>query len=363
MRNKRCGDRKGLGYERGRHAGCIKNFGVKRRTARLAVGGAGVLGLCALLLASSSSAQSMTREEKRQQELMELQKRFEWWPSDAMPQPRQDAERGGYWWMPRVPGEIHPWGNRGYIYVRKIFVEVEPQEAPVVEEEAPVAEEKAPPPKPEMRRFMLIKKIVDNVKIYFDYNKADLRDDTLPILKKAVNTLNKYPDTNIIISGHCDTRGSKAYNLELGSRRADAVRRHMVEAGIAKERIQIASRGELDAVAPVRDIVGMQKDRNAQFMIAEVEEALVPYGEEPPEPGMRRVGEDKYLLEKERDVTSEIRVGTKKYVVKKGDTLWTIAAKHLGSGHRWRYLYEVNKDKIRDPNKLLPGTTLIIPIE
>jgi nucleoid-associated protein YgaU len=43
--------------------------------------------------------------------------------------------------------------------------------------------------------------------------------------------------------------------------------------------------------------------------------------------------------------------------------LWKIAAKELGGGHRWKYLYELNKDKIKNPNKLKPGTKITIPIE
>lgn len=49
----------------------------------------------------------------------------------------------------------------------------------------------------------------------------------------------------------------------------------MLENGISEDRIKIVSRGKLNAVAPITDIVGMQKDRNAQFMIAEVEEIML----------------------------------------------------------------------------------------
>ena len=45
------------------------------------------------------------------------------------------------------------------------------------------------------------------------------------------------------------------------------------------------------------------------------------------------------------------------------DTLSKIAKEQLGAAHRWKYLYELNKDKINDPNKLKPGKKIIIPIE
>ena len=60
---------------------------------------------------------------------------------------------------------------------------------------------------------------------------------------------------------------------------------------------------------------------------------------------------------------TEVKVSTKEYVIQKNDSLWNIAKRELGSGHRWKYLYEINKDKIKDPNKLKAGVKIIIPVE
>ncbi|MCK5655965.1 MAG: hypothetical protein KAI03_06725, partial [Candidatus Aureabacteria bacterium] len=43
---------------------------------------------------------------------------FQWWPTDAKPSPVEDEDRGGYWWWPDVPGNMRPYGNRGFVYVR-----------------------------------------------------------------------------------------------------------------------------------------------------------------------------------------------------------------------------------------------------
>ena len=51
------------------------------------------------------------------------------------------------------------------------------------------------------------------------------------------------------------------------------------------------------------------------------------------------------------------------YTVQKGDTLWKIAEDFYGDGKKWNNIYRMNKDCIRDPNKLKPGTRLVIPIE
>ena len=298
----------------------------------------------------SYASDNLTKEEKKKQELEKLQERFQWWPTDAQPGPVKDELRGGYWWWPKEPGEARPWGNRGYVYVYKIIYDYK--------------EEELPPPEPqELRPSLLIKKIIKNVKIYFDYDKADLRDDAKNILTQAASTLKRNPESSILITGNCDIRGSEAYNEKLGRRRGESVKKFMLGSGVNEERIKIISRGKLDAIAPVTDLIGMQKDRNAQFMIAEVKEVMLPYQGEPDIPRVKKIEEGKYLIEEEKKVESEIKVTTREYVIQKGDSLWKIAKKELGDGNRWKYLYELNKDKIKNPNKLRAGQKIIIPIE
>lgn len=292
---------------------------------------------------------TVDKEARHKAELDDLQKEFSWWPTDAKPSPVKDAERGGYWWWPNQPGQKSPWGNRGYVYVYKMIFDYK--------------EEELPPPQPkELRPSLLIKKIIRNVKVYFDYNKAGLRDDAVKVLKAAVKTLNRNPEADILITGNCDIRGSENYNDKLGKARGEAVSKYMLNNGIPQERIRIVSRGKLDAVAHITDLVGMQKDRNAQFMIAVVEEVMIPYEGQPPLEA-KPLEEGKFIEEKNETVEGEVRVSTKEYTIQKGDSLWMIAQRELGNGYRWKYLYEINKDKLKNPNKLKAGTKIVIPIE
>ncbi len=315
-----------------------------------------LLTLVSFLPSTTASAQWLdkkTREEKRKGELETMQKEFDWWPSDALPGPVKDEKSGGYWWWPKEPGQVRPWGNRGYVYVYKIIFDYKAEELP-------------PPEPKELRPSLLIKKVLRNVKVYYDYNKSDLRDDAVKILEKAVYTLSRNPDASILITGNADIRGSETYNEKLGKARGEAVKQYMLQNGITEERIKIISRGKLDATAPVTDLVGMQKDRNAQFMIAEVEEVNLPYGGPPqgvPETEVKVIDEGKYEIQQEEKVESEIKVSTKEYIIQKNDSLWKIAQKELGNGNRWKYLYEMNKDVIKNPNKLKAGTKIIIPVE
>lgn len=295
----------------------------------------------------SLSGCAMDRESKRKSQMDDLQKQFSWWPTDAKPAPVKDAQAGGYWWWPQQPGEMRPWGNRGYVYVYKIIFDYKSEEIP---------------PEQKMRPSLLIKKILKNVKVYFDYNKSLIRGDAKKILLSAVTTLRHNPETDILITGNCDARGSEEYNQKLGQKRGAAVKRFMIENGIPEERIRIVSRGKLNAVAHVSDLVGMQKDRNAQFMIAEVEEVNIPSEGIPPSDATK-VEEGKYISNETEEVASAVKVSTKEYVIQKNDSLWKIAEKELGNGSRWKNIYELNKEKIKNPNKLKSGTTIEIPVE
>lgn len=304
--------------------------------------------ICLFVTVSIGYGSAAELEGKHKAQMDEMQKKFHWWPTDAKPNPVKD-ERGGYWWWPKDKGTVSGlWGNRGYIYVYKIIYDYK--------------EGLPEPKKDELRASLLVKKIHKNVKVYFDFDKSDIREDAVNVLEQGVALLNKNPETDILITGNCDIRGSEKYNEKLGLRRGESVKQFMVDRGIPESRIKIVSRGKLDAIAYVKDLLGMAKDRNAQFMVAEVEEINIPYAGDIPE-GATAVEEGKYVEEKQENVESEPKASTKEYIIQQNDSLWKIAQSQMGSGHRWKYLYELNKDQIKNPKKLKAGTKIIIPVE
>lgn len=284
---------------------------------------------------SNSNGLSFPKVQTKEDE--ELAKRFSWWPTDAKPGPVKDPNRSGYWWWPDVPGQARPWGNQGFVYVRKIIFDYKSSEG-------------------QMKPSLVIKRILKNVKIYFDYDKSELRDDAKDILTKAMYTLEHNPKTSILITGNADVRGSEQYNQKLGERRAASVKAFMEEQGLPDDRIKILSRGKLDALAPPHDLVGMQKDRNAQFMIAEVEEVMIPADK-------AAAFQDKKEIEEKQEIESAVKVSEKEYTIKAGDTLWSIAKREYGDGRQWKRLYDYNKDVIKNPNRPKKGTVIKIPIE
>ncbi len=269
-------------------------------------------------------------------------KEFEWWPTDSKPGPYKDPERRGYWWWPEVPGQVRPWGNQGYIYVLKIIYDYKSSEG-------------------EMKPSLIIKKIIKNVKVYFDYDLYGLRDDAVKALDSALYTLDRNPKADILVTGNTDQRGSEQYNQKLGERRAQAVREYLLSKGLPEARIRILSHGKLNALAPTNDIVGMQKDRNAQFMIAEVEEVMIPASQ-----GHlfeKKEKEENKVIEEKKTFEGEIRVKFKDYIIQPGDTLWKIAEREFGNGRQWKRVYDFNKEVIADPNKPRKGTRIRIPLE
>jgi outer membrane protein OmpA-like peptidoglycan-associated protein len=298
------------------------------------------------------------RNTRREDDMKQLQETFSWWPTDAKPAPVKDEVKGGYWWWPATTGSVKDlWGNRGFIYVYKLIYDYK-------EKDVAIPVEPTPAPKIETKASLLIKKIIRNVKIYYDYNKADLRQDHMPILERAVGSLQRNPTSSILITGNCDVRGSEEYNMKLGKKRSDSVKDYMLSHGITEDRIKIVSRGKLDAVAPVKDVMGMQKDRNSQFMVAEVDEVNIPADQVPSQTANLQVSDNgTYNVEEKENVESAPQASTREYTIQPNDSLWKIAQNELGNGNRWQYLYELNKERIKNPNKLKKGTVIILPVE
>lgn len=65
------------------------------------------------------------------------------------------------------------------------------------------------------------------------------------------------------------------------------------------------------------------------------------------------------VQEPPRETTSAPKAAN--YTVKSGDCLWNIAKKQLGDGSRWKEIYELNKDKIKNPNLIYPNQSLTMP--
>ena len=87
---------------------------------------------------------------------------------------------------------------------------------------------------------------IDN--IYYDYNKATIRQDAKPALDQLITLLNQNPTMKIQLNSHTDCRGSDVYNMKLSQNRARSVVNYLVERGISADRLQSKGFGETNPV-------------------------------------------------------------------------------------------------------------------
>lgn len=105
--------------------------------------------------------------------------------------------------------------------------------------------------------------------IHFAFNSDRIEAQFEDELEAKLRILQRYPRVAIQIGGHCDDRGADEYNLALGQRRAAAVKRWLVDRGIAESRIEILSYGEERPLSPGEDESAMALNRRADFLVTD----------------------------------------------------------------------------------------------
>src|SRR5207245_2283522 len=74
-------------------------------------------------------------------------------------------------------------------------------------------------------------RIAMSAEVFFDLDKADVKNEATPSLEKVVTVLQSYPRSEVTIEGHTDAKGLEAYNQKLSERRATSVRQWLVVKG------------------------------------------------------------------------------------------------------------------------------------
>jgi peptidoglycan-associated lipoprotein len=85
---------------------------------------------------------------------------------------------------------------------------------------------------------------IDGYLSYFDYDSAVLSQQTLSGLLLVADYLKSNPAVQILVEGHCDERGTRDYNIALGHKRAEAVRKQLARMGVDRQRITTKSFGK-----------------------------------------------------------------------------------------------------------------------
>lgn len=104
-------------------------------------------------------------------------------------------------------------------------------------------------------------------KVLFGFNSAQLGNNAQTNLDKLVEILKRYPDTDITVIGHTDSRGTDEYNQSLSERRANEVVTYLRNQNISSSRLSSKGMGETDPVATNETEEGQAQNRRVEFVI------------------------------------------------------------------------------------------------
>ena len=101
--------------------------------------------------------------------------------------------------------------------------------------------------------------------IYFDYDRAEIKSEYVPIVTAHAQYLNGNPARKLRLEGHSDERGSREYNIGLGERRAQSVRRALLLQGVNETQLTTVSYGEERPAVQGSDESAYSKNRRVEL--------------------------------------------------------------------------------------------------
>lgn len=214
--------------------------------------------------------------------------------------------------------------------------------------------------------------------IYFDNDKYILLDESLVIIHQVASKMQADTSICVELRGFCDNTASVEYNQTLSQNRSNVTQRELMGVyGISADRMVANGRGKLTnpptSYRPNRRVefrfmskADLEKVRAA--VAAEDAKAL----EQQEKPQNQPVKEEKApVTEKQTSTTAqsvtfaEPRTYTEfiaKETIQAGRTLTRLAKRYYGEGVFWVYIYEANKSKIKNPDRIPEGLQLQIPV-
>jgi peptidoglycan-associated lipoprotein len=102
--------------------------------------------------------------------------------------------------------------------------------------------------------------------IYFDYDKVEIRPEYAGIVTEVARALVAHPAWKIRLEGNTDERGTREYNIGLGERRAQVVRRALMLQGVAEAQLSTVSYGEERPAAEGEDEAAFAKNRRVEMV-------------------------------------------------------------------------------------------------
>lgn len=101
--------------------------------------------------------------------------------------------------------------------------------------------------------------------VRFDFDRSEITSKYFSVISAHADFMLANSDAKVTISGHCDERGTREYNLALGERRAIAVKNALIAKGVSSDRINVVSFGEDSPVAMGHNSAAWAENRRAEF--------------------------------------------------------------------------------------------------
>ena len=173
----------------------------------------------------------------------------------------------------RMPSGIPPSGYDPELPPDPTLREGQPAEiaklepaSPTTETESPVEEKplevvKVAPVAP----VMATKNLGD---VYFDYDRFSLREDDKNKLNENAQLIaDQFSGKQVVIEGHCDERGTASYNMILGKRRAETVKKFLVDLGVPEQNLEVVSYGKEKPFCTDHSLECWQENRRGHFVV------------------------------------------------------------------------------------------------
>jgi len=123
-------------------------------------------------------------------------------------------------------------------------------------------------PKPKAKPLPVAPEIISLSGVHFETNSDALTADSVAILDKAVETLNKRSDIRVEVAAHTDSRGKDSYNLSLSERRAQSVFKYLADHGVDTARLSAHGYGEAQPIASNDTAQGRATNRRVELRVA-----------------------------------------------------------------------------------------------
>lgn len=154
------------------------------------------------------------------------------------------------------------------------------QEEPALARSTPVAAAKTEPV-PASTRDAVAQVVANLKRVHFLFDSPSMTDDSRNALLENAKILAAHPAIRVEIEGHCDERGTTEYNLALGDRRAEAVRKYLVTSGVAASRVRTISLGKEKPLSEGHGESVWAQNRRAEFRVVALNDLSVVGGSVP----------------------------------------------------------------------------------